>query len=358
MKMGSTIWLNQMHASQRDVAELIRAGSAGNIKVLSSHGSDREDIFMAADEYFVEPREAAGLPFEYTEWALDTISVNQVNALLGMRYRKKLIGARDRFAARGVRLAAGAVDADTIDLCDHKDRFTVAMKALGIPVSETIPVDDPDSLRAAIIEIAATGTDVCVKPSVGIYGRGFWRFVPGLNPFALFSTIDANEVDPDIYIAAYAKADRPSRLIVMQYLPGVESSVDCVCDSGAVVAHAVRQKGNGRQTVFTGGREVEVARAVACALKLDGLVNVQTKEDAAGNPVLLEVNTRPSGGVGYSAAAGVNLPLACARMMLGDRVGDTSIPSPVVIRKTDMTYVLPRASAAVRAAWGNVEPAL
>jgi len=63
--------------------------------------------------------------------------------------------------------------------------------------------------------------------------------------------------------------------------------------------------------------------------------------------MLLEVNTRPSGGVGYSAAAGVNLPLACARMMLGERVGDTSILSPVVIRRSDMTYALPRATASL-----------
>jgi hypothetical protein len=34
-------------------------------------------------------------------------------------------------------------------------------------------------------------------------------------------------------------------------------------------------------------------------------------------------------------------------MMLGERVGDTSIPSPVVIRRTDLTYVLPRATAAL-----------
>lgn len=347
MKPTSTIWLNQMHASQRDVADLVRTGSSGKVRVLSSHGSDREDIFMTADEHFLEPREVTDPSFDYAEWALNTASDNQVDALLGMRYRKKLIDARNRFAARGVRLAAGAVYADTIDLCDHKDRFTVAMKALGIPVTETISADDLGGLKAAITEIAATGTEVCVKPAVGVYGRGFWRFVPGLNPFTLFSTIDGNEVDPEVYLEAYARAEAPSRLIVMQYLPGVESSVDCVCDNGVVIAHAVRQKSKDRQTIFTGGREIDVARAVASELKLDGLINVQTKENAAGTPVLLEVNTRPSGGVGYSAAAGINLPLACARMMLGERVGDTSIPSPVVIRRTDLAYVLPRATAAL-----------
>jgi carbamoylphosphate synthase large subunit len=336
-----------MHASQRDIAEQVRRGSNGNIKVISSHGSDREDIFMTADEYFVEPSSSSVPDFDYAEWALNTATAKQVGGMLAMRNRKKLLAVREKFAVRGVRLAAGALDADTIDLCDHKDRFTVAMKSVDIPVTETIAANSLDELRTAIADIAATGTEVCVKPSVGVYGRGFWHFVPGLNPFSLFSTIDANQVDPEVYMEAYAKAENPGTMIVMQYLPGIESSVDCVCDGGTLVAHAVRQKSTDRQTVFTGGREVEVARAVVAELKLDGLVNVQTKADAAGNPVLLEVNTRPSGGVGYSAAAGVNLPLACARMLLGERVGDTSMATPVVIRRSDATYALPRATAAL-----------
>ncbi len=347
MSVASSIWLNQMHASQRDVAELIRKGSSGNISVVSSHGFDREDIFMTADEHFIEPRDAADAKFDYAEWALNTASSKGVAGFLGMRHRKQLIAARDSFSARGGRLAAGALEAETITLCDHKYRFTEVMKAAGIPVSETIAVDDLASLRSAITRIALMETEVCVKPAVGVYGRGFWRFIPGLNPFTLFSTIGASEVDPEVYMDAYARADKPDRLIVMQYLPGIESSVDCVCDAGKIVAHAVRQKDNEKQTVFTGGREVDVASAVVAELKLDGLVNVQTKADAAGNPVLLEVNTRPSGGVGYSAAAGVNLPLACARMMLGEPIGDTSISSPVVIRRTDTTYALPRATAAL-----------
>lgn len=336
-----------MHAAQRDIGELVRKGSNGNIKVISSHGMDREDIFMAADEYFVEPTGRDPADFDYAEWALNTATDKRVGGLIAIRHRKSLIASYERFSARGVRLAAGALDSDTIDLCDHKDRFTTAMKAAGIPVSETIPVENAEDLRSAIASIASTGTEVCVKPSVGIFGRGFWRFVPGLNPFSLFSTLECNDVDPEVYLAAYERAENPGTLIVMQFLPGVESSVDCVCDKGKLVAHAVRQKSNRRQTVFTGGREAELARAVVAELKLDGLVNVQTKEDAAGNPVLLEVNTRPSGGVAYSAAAGVNLPLACARMLLGEKIGDTSLASPVVIRLSEVTYPLPRATAAL-----------
>jgi predicted ATP-grasp superfamily ATP-dependent carboligase len=178
-----------------------------------------------------------------------------------------------------------------------------------------------------------------------LYGRGFWRFRPGLNPFSLFSTLEANEVDPEVYIDAYAKADAPARQIVMQYLPGIESSIDCVCDNGRVVAHAVRQKHGDRQIVSTGGPEVEIARTVAATLGLDGLVNIQTKADVSGAPVLLEVNTRPSGGVGFSSSAGINLPLATAAMLLGERIPEMTLPDPIVVRRSDVTYILPMATS-------------
>ena len=343
--MTRTIWLNNMHASQRDVADLIRRGSKGEVRVVSSHKLYREDIFMTADEHFVEPSSSDDEIFDYAEWAFNRAEEGGWSGMLAMRCRKDLIAIRDRFEAAGIRLAAGAVSAEVIALCDHKDQFTVAMKAAGIPVTETIAVDDVAQLRTAIAEIAATGTDVCIKPAVGVYGRGFWRFRPGLNPFSLFSTLEANEVDPEVYIDAYAKADAPARQIVMQYLPGIESSIDCVCDNGRIVAHAVRQKHGDRQIVFTGGPEVEVARAVAASLGLDGLVNIQTKADAAQTPVLLEVNTRPSGGVGFSSPAGINLPLAAASMLLGDRVPEMTLSDPVVVRRSDITYVLPKATS-------------
>ena len=51
-------------------------------------------------------------------------------------------------------------------------------------------------------------------------------------------------------------------------------------------------------------------------MKADGLVNVQTRNDVNGNPVLLETNMRPSG-VGYTLHSGVNLPGLFAAFKLG-----------------------------------------
>jgi hypothetical protein len=53
---------------------------------------------------------------------------------------------------------------------------------------------------------------------------------------------------------------------------------------------------------------------------LDGLVNVQFRS-FQGRPALLEINTRPSGGLYQTALAGVNLPWAAVELALGRPVG-------------------------------------
>ncbi|MNE73118.1 hypothetical protein D3C80_1691090 [compost metagenome] len=73
-------------------------------------------------------------------------------------------------------------------------------------------------------------------------------------------------------------------------------------------------------------------------MKADGLVNVQTRNDVKGNPVLLETNMRPSGGVGYTLHSGVNLPGLFAAFKLGLMSEDEVIQSakntfsPVAVR--------------------------
>ncbi|WP_440272069.1 ATP-grasp domain-containing protein, partial [Escherichia coli] len=56
------------------------------------------------------------------------------------------------------------------------------------------------------------------------------------------------------------------------------------------------------------GEAIELAINCARQMNADGMVNVQTRHNAEGKPLLLEINMRPSGGIGYTQHSGVNLP--------------------------------------------------
>lgn len=337
MNDAPLIWINQAHASQRDIALQMQAD--GDVRVAVSHRMYREDNFLVADQWFLEPDEVEA--DAYLEWCLQQASERGVRAMIAMRHRGNLVLARERFESIGVRLAAGATTLDSIDLCEHKDRFYDAMRLAGLPVPLAFVAHTPGGLMEAIEKVEAAGHGVCVKPVLGVYGRGYWRLERGRPLHDLFSGEVAHTVDTDVFVDAFARAESPAPLVVMQHLPGDEYSVDCVVDRGEVVAAVRRRKVSTWQEISTSGIEVDIAREVAARCQLDGLVNVQTRADAIGAPNVLEVNTRPSGGVGYAIGAGVNLPAAAARMLLGQEVKAPQLREPVAIRIGEASFVLP-----------------
>ncbi len=343
----TTVWVSQAHSSQRAVVEGVRA-ALPDAEVVASHALDREDILSAASRSVREP---ALPPAERAAWLLARAREAGASLLVAGRGRRELCALRPAFAGAGIRLACGATDPAALELADRKDRFAAALSQAGLPVPLTYRVDTPDDLYAAVARLKAAGARPCVKPATGIYGSGFWILQDGADP--LGSLLDRHLsgaerlLDPSALAAALSGTARPEPLVAMEFLPGTERSVDCVCDDGRLVASASRAKLGSHQVVEPGGPATELAARVVALLRLDGLVNVQTRDGADGLPRVLEVNTRPSGGVGYAFAAGINLPGALALHLLG-RPLPVPPAEPVAVRVNDVAIRLEALTAAMR----------
>ena len=104
-------------------------------------------------------------------------------------------------------------------------------------------------------------------------------------------------------------------LLVQELLPGDEYSVDVIADAdGRVVAAVPRTRTRVDSGVSIAGRTVhdpeleEQAAAVARAIGLVGVANVQLRRDREGRAALLEVNPRFPGALPLTIAAGVDIP--------------------------------------------------
>lgn len=124
-------------------------------------------------------------------------------------------------------------------------------------------------------------------------------------------------------------------LIVQDLLPGEEYSVDVIADaSGSVVAAVPRTRARVDSGVSIAGRTVrdpeleETAAAVARAIGLVGVANVQLRRDRAGRAMLLEVNPRFPGALPLTIAAGVDIPSLVVDLFL-----DREIPARVDFRE-------------------------
>jgi carbamoyl-phosphate synthase large subunit len=125
--------------------------------------------------------------------------------------------------------------------------------------------------------------------------------------------------------AALEAIDVDDALIIQEYLPGEEFSVDVLADGdGNVVAAVPRTRTRIDSGVSIAGRTLhdaaleQTASAVARAIGLRGVANVQLRRDSAGVPALLEVNPRFPGALPLTIAAGVDLPSLALDLALGE----------------------------------------
>ncbi len=112
-------------------------------------------------------------------------------------------------------------------------------------------------------------------------------------------------------------------LIIQEYLPGAEYSVDVIAIAGSVIAAVPRTRTRVDSGVSIAGRTVHddalesTAAAVVRAIALTGVANVQLRLDTQGVPALLEVNPRFPGAMPLTIAAGVDMPSLALDLALG-----------------------------------------
>jgi carbamoyl-phosphate synthase large subunit len=122
--------------------------------------------------------------------------------------------------------------------------------------------------------------------------------------------------------------------IIQENLPGDEFSVDVLADAdGHVVVAVPRTRTRVDSGVSIAGRTLpdddlqSTAAAVAEAIGLTGVANVQLRYDTVGVAALLEVNPRFPGALPLTIAAGVDMPSLALDIALG-----ADIPSSLEFR--------------------------
>lgn len=314
--MNNTIWFMEGLSSQRDIIQGVKhfaKQQSRNISLLASHRHPRNEILSLADGAFYEPKEASlRLAF-----MADVIKKHHVNVIHTGRNSAWFESHRHEIESLGVKLTTGATELKQLQLADDKVAFAQAMEQCGLPVVPSIYIDSIDELEKHIKNPPFDAVPLCIKPVKGIYGMGFWRFDSHVSPMALFNHPENRQVHPQQYLDALKAVEHFEPLVLMPYLPGPEYSVDMVVEQGNVIAAVARRKEGAIQHLEISGEAYELGKACASAMKADGIVNVQTRNNHQGQPLLLEINMRPSGGIGYTQHCGINLAGIFALRQLG-----------------------------------------
>jgi len=172
-----------------------------------------------------------------------------------------------------------------------------------------------------IKKMAGDNKTVIIKPSEGNGSRGFRIVIPkakmqelyfNSKAGSLYTTIASLEADlPEIF---------PSEMMVCEYLPGAEYSVDMLVNRGKTIIHTIRERektvsGISVRGTFIDDEEISrICRLLASNLDLHGPIGMQFKRDEKGNAKILEINPRLQGAVSTAVFAGINFPLLAVKL--------------------------------------------
>ncbi len=325
------VWYNHGYSQTRDALVLLRRPKGTDLFLIATHSNAMAAVFLEADMHEVEPVIAhhtpEGQPL-YVDWCLDFCAQHGVDVFVVQRGRNAVARRHAEFEAAGVKLVLVA-DAETLDIIDDKARFYAACSQAGLPTPLVYDVNTLADFDQACMAIREEGHDVCIKPPYDIFGNGYWRLRDNVPLLHQLMNPHHREIQTAVVRQAFSEADVVPRLLVMQYLPGPEWSVDCLCRDGKLLTGVARRKSGSHQVLETDGAAMDLARVMAETFNLSHLANIQVRRAGPDDalPYVLEINPRMSGGCLYAEMAGLNLPHLQLLNALG-RLPDQALPTP------------------------------
>ncbi|MEU0039153.1 MULTISPECIES: ATP-grasp domain-containing protein [unclassified Streptomyces] len=318
------VWLNRTYAENVFFMDQLRSNPQRRaVEIHATHGDPDSPVLAAADTAAMEPEGLS--PAAYVEYALDQCARHAIDVFVPVLHQPAIVAHRAEFAALGTALLAPTVEAVAV----FQDKATAyqAVQAVGVPVPPWWRVRTPEELVAAVEALEADGHRACFKPAAGAGGVGFR--VLTRTPFSMMhlNGFPSPYVPLDLVVEAMRQADEPVDWLVMPRLAEPEVSVDCLTGPDGRVRMAVGRTKNGRRRGFTLHPSwIEPARLLAEAFGLHYLTNIQFR-DFGDEPVLMDVNTRPAGGLHQLAQCGVNAPWAAVQLALGEETGELLPPT-------------------------------
>ncbi|MFE9923392.1 ATP-grasp domain-containing protein [Streptomyces sp. NPDC005774] len=317
------VWLNRTYAENVFFMDQVRKNPSDRaVEIHATHGDPDSPVLAAADTAELEPEGLS--PAAYVEYALAQCARRGIDVFVPRLHQGAIVAHRAEFEAAGTALLAPPPEA--VAVFHDKVIAYEAVQAIGVPVPPWWRVRSADELVHAVDELEARGHRACFKPASGAGGVGF-RVITRA-PFSLtqLNGFPSPYVPLDLVLEAVRQAEEPVDWLVMPVLEQPEVSVDCLTGPDNRVRLAVGRTKNGRRRGFTvHERWLEPARRIAEGFGLHHLSNIQFRMFGE-RPVLMDVNTRPAGGLHQLSLCGVNAPWAAVRLALGDDPGEMSPP--------------------------------
>lgn len=218
---------------------------------------------------------------------------------------------------------------ESIEIANDKGKLMKIAARMGVPVADHYLVNNFEDLIRGAVKLGWPGQPVVVKPPDSHGMRGFRIIDETLDLKESFYSEKPAGVYLKMDNLRSILGDSFSPLMVMEYLPGEEYTVDLLA-AGAITAVPRRRDAIKSGITFTGTVQkitdiIDFSIKMSRGTGLEYAHGFQFKRDKNGVPRLLESNPRVQGTMVLSAFAGANIIYGAVKQVLGEAVPEFEI---------------------------------
>ena len=319
----------------------LRNNGERNIRIIATDMNENAPGLYLADKKYLVPQANSG---EYITKMLDIAKKEKADAIIPFSPKELLPLAKNKkkFEKIGTKILIS--DEKAIKLVQDRLKLFSFLKNKRIPQVKFKLVNNLKKFKETVYDFDYPKVKVCFKTRIeGGGGRGFRIIDSHLNKKDFLINYKEGIISMNLEDTLILLRDiNPfPELVVMEYLPGEEYSIDLIVKDGHPliiiprVRVATRFGASVVGVVKKDKKVIEMVRRIAEVIPLNYNINMQLKYSTDGIPKLVEINPRVSGTICLCTVAGVNLPYLGIKMLLGEKF---TIPSKIDWGKKMIRY--------------------
>lgn len=320
------------------LADCLKNNGERNIRIIGVDMGDDPTVLQLVDVFYKVP---PATDSSYVDALLNICRKEHVDVVLPFMSDEliPLVDRKAEFEKLGVKVSVS--DRRSIELTTNKFKFYEFLKDNNLPVPRFSRIQKADDLISACEACGYPESAVCVKATELSGSRGIRIIKPGASRFdilfhekpnSFFTTME------ELGATLHEKEEMPE-MMTMEYLPGMEGSVDLIADKGKILYMAYRESTVNLHSIPQAGElkdnpeAFDIAEKVISALQLTGSADLDFKNDKDGHPVLMEINPRIAATMKIFKEGGMNLPYLRIKQLLGEEMPRVEIRNGIKMKR-------------------------
>lgn len=282
-----------------------------NITIYSCDFAPHTAGKMLADEYFTVPM---GNDPKYIDVLLKKVLAEKITTILPITTKELIPLSEHKLLFENENINVVVSDLEHLNIANNKGLLYTHLHNHGIATPKFAIASDFSEYQQAKEYLKSSEKKYIIKPCVSNGSRGFRIVDSSVSEHDLLfnhkptSTYISEEKLDEILAEPFPP------ILLSEYLPGQEYTVDCFVQNGEaklIVPRKREKMNNGISVEGTIENKTEIiayCQAILDVLPLHGPIGIQVKYSKHNKPLIVEINPRIQGTTVACLGAGINIP--------------------------------------------------